>query len=171
MAETRDMRNKALPVELAWCDGFDAVGLHWEGTYADAAAGKVRSVIRAVQDRRLDIPGGDDARRLFGISWNDRPDGFRYFVGIPVAADAATPDGLSRVRVPRMRCACLDHGDGDATGSYRRLFDWMAERGIAHDTSALSLVDDYPIDTDPHAVTGLRLRVPVAADSVPEMPR
>lgn len=97
------------------------MGLSWEGTYAQAAAGAIGVVMRDL--RRL-LALAPDAR-ILGVSWSDRSDGFRHFCGVEVSAGDAVSEGLDQIEIPARPCLTVAHPGADATRAYAAL---MAER-------------------------------------------
>lgn len=137
-------------------------GVYWEGTYDDAAAGATRSVIERVSRWSA-------ARTVLwrspivGISWNDRPDGFRYFAGIAPELGEAVPDEYAMLDLPEMRFASSWHGEGDGgvAEHYGRVLDWVRAQGLVWDKSLLHLREEYPDNVDLARAPALRLLVPV----------
>lgn len=148
-------------VEIVPEPGFTAVGLFWEGSYAQAAAGEIRPLVLLVQSALPNVRQAMDREHLIGISWNDRLDGFRYFIGIRVEPDSEVPPGMSQIDVPPLRCATCNHQSGDVTLSYQMLFRWIDEHGFDHDTRVLTHLEEYPLPYVPDAPPRLRLLVPI----------
>ncbi|TYR35240.1 GyrI-like domain-containing protein [Mesorhizobium microcysteis] len=148
-------------------------GLWWRGTFDEAAAGDVRQVIRSVQhfsDQRTSMWKSP----IVGLSRNDRPDGFDYFVGVAVEAGEAMPAGFAFLDLPAMTVASSWHGpqDGDVPAHYGRMIEWLVGSGYRRDISQFHHREEYPSDVDfdgPHA---LRLLLPVMRDGAQagEMP-
>ncbi|HTV72072.1 MAG TPA: GyrI-like domain-containing protein [Rhizobiaceae bacterium] len=162
-----------------WCgapagllDGFSVVerpaqtlvGRVWEGTYSQAAGGALHPVLAKVQAQ-----GTGEGKQagaalwagpIVGISWNDRPDGFRYFVGIE--SDAVDAE-KSPLKVPAMRFATAWHdaSDGDVTEHYQLMLQWMEREGLSWDKSRMHHREEYPLHADFSAPPMLRLMVPV----------
>lgn len=141
-------------------------GLTWEGTYAEAAAGAIHPLIEEMKSR---IAGEGDVwnSAIIGISWNDRADGFRYFVGT-ATKDDVLPPGLHFLSLPAMRFASAWHGpdDGDVVQHYGRMFDWIEAEVQRHDVSVMHQREEYPSDTDLAAPPVLRLMLPIAPGPV-----
>lgn len=140
-------------------------GLMWEGTYAQAAAKGVHDVIRAMKAARQTLPV-DPHADLIGISWNDRPDGFRYLVAVAVDGIAApVPADLVELWLPAMRLASLWHDAGDAHQAYLDMFEWIASHGQRREASVCHHREEYPVDFDLGAGAPLRLMTPVSSSS------
>ncbi|WP_338445638.1 GyrI-like domain-containing protein [Pelagerythrobacter marensis] len=116
-------------------------GMAWEGTYAEAADGAVRRLIEELC-RRLD----GRPETLWGVSWEDRPDGFRHFAGIEAAE--AVP-GLERLDLPALTSLTADHTGGDATGVYGALQALRDRRGMARRPGGPDMLDEHRRDGSP----------------------
>ena len=136
-------------------------GSFWEGTFGEAADGAVRRLIAEMQGHHQHLHPGDHAA-LVGLSWNDRPDGFRYLVGY-VADKAETTIHPGHVDLPAMRfVTALHHPEsGDAFAHYQRMFDWMAAEGHAADTTVLHYREEYDPGFVSLSLSSLRLMVPI----------
>lgn len=136
-------------------------GRLWSGTFEEAAAGALHPLIADMKDlsaRTSDLWKSP----IVGLTWNDRPDGFRYFVGIETEDESATA-GFDRLDVPEMRCASWWHGpeSGTVVDSYGRLMRGLAEAGIERDQSFCDQREEYPADIDLEKPPALRLLLPV----------
>ena len=139
--------------------GHRLAGRFWSGTFDQAAAGALHPLI---EELKLLSASSSDLWKspIVGLTWNDRPDGFRYFLGIETEDEAA---GFERLDVPAMQCAGLWHGAGAGTvvESYGRLMRGLREAGIARDQSFCGQREEYPPDIDLTAPLALRLLLPV----------
>lgn len=157
-----DGRLEAADFDLVERPAQSLAGLVWEGSFADAAKGGVRALLERMQARVATIPGLFKGP-LVGISWNERPDGFRYFVGYE--PDAAAPaDDLERLDLPKMHYVVAWHaeGDGAVVEHYRGLLHWMQMEGHARDVSRLHHREEYPLDADFSGPPVLRLMMPIS---------
>lgn len=137
--------------ELGTLGPLSIIGLPWAGTYEEAANGAIKALMREVRDC-LGLP--EDAP-TFGVSWTDRPDGFRHFCGVELIAEQELPAGLARLELEALTCLVGVQEQGDATDIYRAL---MTER----DTRDLRPNHD-PSMVDEHLAGGgmVRLWLPV----------
>ena len=140
-------------------------GLFWEGSHREAADGAVHGVIervKALSDRRASLWKSP----IVGLSWNDRPDGFRTFVGIAIDADEVLPDGFKRLDLPEMRLASSWHGpeDGEVVAHYGRMIQWVRDEGLAWDVSRFHHREEYPADVDLSRLPALRLLIPIGPE-------
>jgi predicted transcriptional regulator YdeE len=53
-----------------------------------------------MQRRLSGIPANTDPGHIIGISWNNRPDGFRYFVGVRLPNETVAPEGTITLQIP-----------------------------------------------------------------------
>lgn len=141
------------------------VGRMWEGTHGEAAAGAILALLKAVQ-AEADAGGDVFAGPIVALSWSDRPDGFRTFVG--VGLDDAGPvleRGGKRLDLPAMRFAAdwHDASAGDVLEHYAALIDWVRATGKRWDRTRLHHREEYPIHADLSGPTALRLMLPVVA--------
>lgn len=136
------------------------LGLDWEGSYGQAAAGSVRATLKALQARlgRGDLWSGP----LVGLSFNDRAAGFRYFVGV-AAGEVGDTDDLVRIDLPARRHVASWHGeaDGDVVGHYGRMIGWLASQGLTRAAAGPHHREEYPRDGDFDGPPILRLMLPL----------
>ncbi|MBO6901851.1 MAG: GyrI-like domain-containing protein [Rhizobiaceae bacterium] len=137
-------------------------GRSWSGTFEEAAAGALFPLIEAAKG--LSARSSTDWKSpIVGLTWLNRPDGFRYFVGIDT--DRPAPD-FETLDVPGMRCASLWHGaeSGTVVESYGRMMRGLQDAGIDRDQSFCDQREEYPPDFDLSAPPALRLLLPVRGD-------
>lgn len=142
------------------------IGLDWDGSHAEAAAGATHDVIREVQtfsNGRESLWKGP----LVGISRNHRPDGFSYFVGISAEEGEDAPAGFRALELPGMRFAVAWHGasDGEVVDHYLGMIEWIRQNGERWDKSHLHHREEYPAEIDLTQPPTLRLMLPVAPES------
>lgn len=164
-----------------WCSGPDGrigmtgaglverpaqrlVGRTWEGPHGEAASAAILDLLAAVQ---ADAGAGDMfAGPIVALSWSDRPDGFRTFVGVEAgeAGPALEVDG-ERIELPAIRFAAdwHDAASGDVLDHYHALIEWVRATGNRWDKTALHHREEYPRHTDFSAPPVLRLMLPVVA--------
>jgi hypothetical protein len=147
-------------------------GRFWSGSFEDASQGALHPVIsemQALSARTSDLWKSP----IVGLTWNDRPDGFRYFLGIETA-DAIAGEGFDQLDVPEMRCAGLWHGPdaGTVVESYGKLMGGLRDAGIERDPTFCDQREEYPVDIDLEKPLALRLMLPVrAGESQQRQPR
>jgi len=133
------------------------VGRIWEGSYSQAAAGAVRDVLFDVQMLAAEV-SGLWAGPIVGISWNERPDGFRYLVGVEGLAHRP---GLDILDLPAMRFATAWHETGEVLDRYQAMLEWLPRQGLRWDKARMHHREEYPLHADFGAAPVLRLMVPV----------
>ena len=140
-------------------------GLFWEGSHRQAADGAIHGVInrvKAFSDRRNSLWKSP----IVGLSWNDRPDGFRYFVGIATDAGEDAPAEFVQLELPEMHLASSWHGpeDGEVVAHYGRMIQWVRDEGLAWDVSRFHHREEYPADVDLSRPPALRLLIPISPE-------
>lgn len=146
-------------IALAERPSHRLVGWFWEGSHAQARDGAIKPLL--VRARELsERTQGLWRSPLVGITWNDRPGGFRYFVGI--AGDDAPADGAA-LDLPEMAFASSWHAadDGGVVEHYMRMIEWIGEEGYTRDAAQFAQREEYPNDYDPDGPLSLRLLMPV----------
>lgn len=78
---------------------FMAVGLKWEGTYEEAAAGGIGTLQDLMADRIGELSNVIHPETLLGISYV-RKDGFTLYLCFEVAEAGEVPEGMHRITVP-----------------------------------------------------------------------
>ena len=153
--------NPAHRYSLATRPRHRLVGRYWEGSFEEASAGALRRLIEemkplsALHERFWRSP-------IVGLSWNDRPEGFRYFCGFALD-EPELPEDCEALEVPETDYADIWHGpgDGDVMDNYLAMMEWMADGGLSHDTSFCHQREEYAPDVDLSAPPTLRLMLPV----------
>jgi hypothetical protein len=135
-------------------------GWYWEGSHREARDGALKPLLLRARALSETASGGLWRSPIVGLTWNDRPDGFRYFVGI--AGDDAPADGAG-LDVPELTYASSWHGpdDGSVVEHYLRMIEWIGDEGHRRDTGHFAQREEYPNDYDPEQPPTLRLLLPV----------
>lgn len=145
--------------------GQSLVGRIWEGTYSEAAAGALVGLLKDVQAFAATEVAALWAGPIVGISWNQRADGFRHFVGVERDGSAGRDGaaGMIPLDVPPMRfsTAWHDAGDGEVLDHYEAMLAWMEREGLSWDKRTMHHREEYPLHADFSAAPVLRLMVPV----------
>jgi predicted transcriptional regulator YdeE len=132
---------------------FQAVGLRWEGTFAEAGAGGIRLVHQAMQQRLHEIPQVLDPEKLLGLSYHAHPGGkgFIHYAVVEVSELGNTPDGMVEISVPALTYAKCQHRKGQAIDrSYQNIYKWIEEQGFAAGQGDLTHLEEYPMRQDPY---------------------
>ncbi|UUP15782.1 GyrI-like domain-containing protein [Nitratireductor thuwali] len=151
--------------ELVWREPQRLAGKIWQGSYRDAAEGRVKPVIGEMAQLLHRLDPGRKRGGVIGISWNDIEGGFRYLAALPPAlADAATGDGIEHVELPQTRLATAWHGaaDGDVFAHYERMFAWIEAQGLRRVNVPFHHREEYSAGIDLDAPPELQLMAPVA---------
>lgn len=136
------------------------VGIAWEGSHGQAAAGSVRATLKSLQAR---LGKGDLwSAPIVGLSFNDRPEGIRYVVGI-APDDVKDAAGLLRIDLSARRYVASWHGpsDGDVVAHYGRMIGWLTARGLSRSAAGPHHREEYPRDGDFDGPPVLRLMLPL----------
>ncbi|WP_433944452.1 GyrI-like domain-containing protein [Paenibacillus sp. SN-8-1] len=130
---------------------FQAVGIKWEGTFAEAGAGGIRKVIQELQDRLHEIQHVSDPSTLLGLSYQVTESGFIHYSAMQVSGADDIPEGMVSITVPALSYARLEHRKGqNIDKSYERIFAWIEEQGYKKAPGDLTHCEEYPVDQDPH---------------------
>lgn len=140
-------------------------GRFWEGGHAEAADGAIRPLIEEMKS----VSAGRSGlwrSPIVGLTWNDRPDGFRYFVGIAVDDGEESPPGFDVLQLPEMTFASSWHGpeDGGVVQHYLGMIEWIADMGMKRNATQFHQREEYPPDVDLAGPPALRLMIPVVRD-------
>lgn len=98
---------------------------------------RVPAAWQRLVERLPEIPGGGDDGVFFGVfrqpgsGPDDIPNTYEYHVATQVAADAALPDGLTRVTIPARTyaAATVRGGPEQIEATYLALARWLDENG------------------------------------------
>ncbi|HAG01157.1 MULTISPECIES: effector binding domain-containing protein [Paenibacillus] len=144
-------RNEAA---LTTKEAFQAVGLKWEGTFADAAAGGIRAVHRQLQERLEEIPHAIHKDTMLGLSYHAFPggEGFIHYAAVEVEKLGKVPDGMVNVSVPTLTYAACQHSKEQAIeASYTNIYNWIKEQGYKeYSPDHLTHFEKYPMSQDPY---------------------
>ncbi|WLD93065.1 GyrI-like domain-containing protein [Alkalihalobacillus sp. AL-G] len=134
--------------------GFQAVGLKWEGTFAEAAAGHIRKVHEEMHRRLKEIQHVVDPDTLQGLSYHASPDGtgFTHYAVVKVESVAEVPEGMVSITVPDLMYAQCEHYKGQSIDqSYNNIYAWIANQGYEHNNvDDLTHFEKYPMKQDPY---------------------
>ncbi|MGG3282053.1 GyrI-like domain-containing protein [Paenibacillus solani] len=150
---TIDQRNEAT---LTRKEAFQAVGLRWEGTFAEAGAGGIRAVHRRLQERLGEIPYAIHTDTMLGLSYHAVPggDGFIHYAVVEVERIIdRVPDGMVTISVPDLTyAACSHRKEQSIDQSYNNIYAWIKEQGYSeYNPDHLTHFEKYPMSQDPYA--------------------
>src|SRR5690606_18077926 len=104
------------PASITEKAAFMAVGLRWEGSFAEAGAGSIRAMHRRFLAQYDTIPNRVPSPYFYGLSYHASPDaaGFVHYAVAEVSELTDIPDGMLKLEVPALTYARCDHRKGQA---------------------------------------------------------
>ncbi|MNJ42328.1 Bacterial transcription activator, effector binding domain [compost metagenome] len=138
---------------------FYAIGLRWEGTFAEAGEGGIREIHQELQRRQEEIPGIADSSSFYGLSYHAYPGGtgFVHYAVFEVSDSARdeVPNGMVMVEVPTMKYAKCEHrAEQDVGQSYNNIYAWIEQQGhmmLPQEGKGLTHFEIYPSRQDPYS--------------------
>lgn len=147
-----EQRNEAL---ITTKPAFQAVGLKWEGTFAEAGAGGIRAVHKELQERLAEIPHALHKETMLGLSYHANPnaDGFIHYAVVEVERVVDIPEGMVVISVPELTYATCHHAkQHNIEQSYNNIYNWIREQGYKDAApEGLTHFEKYPMNQDPYA--------------------
>ncbi|GAA0136341.1 hypothetical protein YSY43_31820 [Paenibacillus sp. YSY-4.3] len=151
---------------------FSAIGLHWEGTFAEAGDGGIRVIHQELQRRRGEIRGIVDLGNFYGLSYHAYPGGtgFAHCAVFEVAdADEQVPEGMVKVHVPAMKYAKCEHrAEQNIDESYNSIYAWIEQQGLKalpQEGKELTHFEIFPSEQHPYSTTPeFTIMIPVLED-------
>ncbi|MFD0961852.1 GyrI-like domain-containing protein [Paenibacillus chungangensis] len=141
-------KNEAM---LVTKQGFQAVGLVWSGTLADAEAGGIRAVIATMQERLPEIEHVLHPDKLLGLSYMNVEGGFTHYAVVEVEQVERIPAGMRIVTLPTLTYAKCEHKKGQHIDtSYSNIFAWIEEQGYKLHKGDVDHFEQYPMQQDPY---------------------
>ncbi|MFC4103364.1 GyrI-like domain-containing protein [Paenibacillus xanthanilyticus] len=123
----------AVPDTVVPRGGFRAVGLRWEGTFAEAGQGAIRPLQAQMIARIGEVSDAIEADTLVCVSFT-REGGFVHYIAVQVREDAPVPEGMHDFSLETANYLYCRKGETDAVEDvYAHAFSLMGERGFAHD--------------------------------------
>ncbi|PPA68881.1 GyrI-like domain-containing protein [Jeotgalibacillus proteolyticus] len=132
---------------------FYFIGLKWTGTYEAAAHGEIRPVIEASKVRLKELNLAGENSSLIGLSYQDRPDGFTYYIGTEAMNTDGIPPDLHGIIVPSNHYAVTEHEGQNAWKSYEKLYRWVEKQGLQINSHGLIHLEVYSMDYDPYKMS------------------
>jgi len=133
---------------------FVAVGLRWEGTFAEAGAGSIRALHKQLQEQLDAIPNRLPSEHFYGLSYHAVPggQGFVHYAVVEVSEAADVPAGMTTVEVPALTYVRCDHRKGQSIDrSYQNIYSWTESQGYRGADTELTHFELYPIRQDPYS--------------------
>lgn len=129
---------------------FLAVGLKWEGTFAEAGAGGIRIVQTELQNRLDEIKHVIDSATLLGLSYHTTESGFTHYAVVMVDRFEDLPDGMVAITVPTLSYAKCEHKkEQNIETSYNNIYAWIEQEGYKLHNGDLTHFEKYPMKQDP----------------------
>ncbi|MBS4200033.1 effector binding domain-containing protein [Bacillus sp. FJAT-49732] len=149
---TINQKNNAV---LTSKEAFHAIGLKWEGTFAEAGAGAIREIQTELKERLKEIPHIINPDIMLGLSYHATPggDGFTHYAAIEVEKVDNIPSGMVSIFVPTLTYAtCEHHKDQSIERSYDNIYDWIRSEGLnENNVDHLTHFEKYPMNQDPYS--------------------
>lgn len=141
-------------ISLITKDSFQAIGIKWEGTFADASAGGIRAVQQIMKDRLHEINDILHPETLLGLSYHAFPGGetFVHYAVVEVKSALDIPNGMEIISVPGLTyAACKHHKGWSIKESYNNIYRWIQLHQYQQDNSGgLTHFEKYPMAQDPY---------------------
>lgn len=141
-------------ISLTAKDSFQAIGIKWEGTFADAAAGGIRAVQQIMKDRLSEIKDILHPETLLGLSYHAFPGGetFCHYSAVEVKSAQHIPNGMEVISVPSLTYAACKHHKGQSiTESYNNMYRWIQlHQYTQNNPDGLTHFEKYPMIQDPY---------------------
>jgi len=152
MKMTVSQKNEA---NLTEKKAFHAVGLEWEGTFAEAGTGGIRAVHRALQERLKENPHVINPETMLGLSYHAVPGGerFTHYAVVEVEKVEKVPARMVTVSIPTLTYATCKHDKNQRIDqSYHNIYHWIKSQGYKeNNVDNLTHFEQYPMSQDPYA--------------------
>lgn len=153
-------------VKVVSKEGFQAIGIKWEGTFEEAFAGAIRKIQEEMHQRLAEIPNIADSEVLLGLSYHASLDGkgFTHYAAVKVDKVAEIPNGMVSITVPELTYAQTEHHKGQSVKtSYDNIYEWIRSEGYQENNAdELTHFEMYPMNQDPYDTDPeFTIRIPV----------
>jgi predicted transcriptional regulator YdeE len=146
--------NQENPSYLTEKAAFTAVGMRWEGSFAEAGAGSIRAMHQRFLAQYETIPNRVPSPHFYGLSYHAAPNasGFVHYAVVEVSEIADVPDGMLKLEVPSLTYARCDHRKGQSIDrSYQNIGMWIEAQGYRLADTELTHFELYPLIQDPYS--------------------
>ncbi|MFS0725324.1 GyrI-like domain-containing protein [Paenibacillus sp. 1P07SE] len=144
-------KSKDNDITLTTKPAFQAIGLHWEGTFAQAHAGEIRELQVQLKNRLDEIPRKTYPDQLLGLSYPDGEERLTHYALVEVEQVDIIPEGMVTIALPELDYVTYSHAsEADISESYARVFAWMKEKGLRQPDDEVTHLEVYPMAQDPH---------------------
>ncbi|KQO18162.1 GyrI-like domain-containing protein [Paenibacillus sp. Leaf72] len=139
-------------VVLTEREAFHVVGLQWEGTFAEAAAGGIKEIQKQFQQRVTEINHVRERNKLLGLSFHTTSTGFTHYAAVQAEAVGCVPEGMYSLSIPSLTYATYDHqANENIEASYEYVYNWIRQNGHRPLSDGLTHLEFYPMSRDPYA--------------------
>ena len=130
---------------------FTTIGLKWEGTFSEAEAGAIKSVMKEMHERMSEIDHVVHSDSLIGLSYNASAgkDRFTHYSTVEVKEKSNVPPGMVQLTIPETTFVTTKHEKGkNIQASYEKIYQWIEENGYKASSEDLTHVEVYPAKPD-----------------------
>jgi predicted transcriptional regulator YdeE len=152
-------------VSIVTKPAFQAVGLEWEGTFAEAGAGGIRVVQTEIKNRLQEIKHVLHPDILLGLSHHIQAGRFTHYAVVEVEQAEDIPPGMLAVSFPAMTYAMCEHQRGqNIDASYTNIFAWIKQQGYELNKASITHFEEYPMAQEPYSKDPqFKIMIPVYA--------
>ncbi|WP_020617246.1 GyrI-like domain-containing protein [Paenibacillus daejeonensis] len=138
-------------VTVATKPAFQAIGLHWEGTFTQAGKGEIRNLQAALKERLDEIPHRTHPEQLLGLSYPEEDNGLTHYALVEVAQVESIPEGMVTIALPELNYVRYRHVSGQDIGeSYQLVEDYMKTQGMRQPDDEVTHLEIYPMEQNSH---------------------
>ncbi|MBB3072823.1 putative transcriptional regulator YdeE [Paenibacillus baekrokdamisoli] len=143
-----EQRNELTIVTI---ESFHAVGLKWEGTFAEAGAGGIRVIQTELKNRLQEIQNVVHPDTLLGLSYHVQEGRFTHYAVVEVKRIEHMPEGMTSIVVPTLTYAKCEHKRGqNVDASYQNIYAWIENQGYQLHKGDVTHFEEYPMNHDPY---------------------
>lgn len=133
-------------------EAFTAVGIKWEGTFAEAGAGGIRTVQEEMNQRLQEIKHVTRPDVLLGLNYHITGDSFVHHAVVEVEKVENLPEGMVSISIPTLTYAKCEHKRGEnIQQSYTNIFNWIDSLGYTLNKEYVTHFEEYPMGQDPYS--------------------
>ncbi|MCJ8009569.1 GyrI-like domain-containing protein [Lederbergia wuyishanensis] len=136
-------------------EAFHAIGIKWEGTFAEAGEGGIREIQIELQKRLKEISGIVDPEIMLGLSYHAIPggNGFTHYAAVEVEKVEKIPSGMVSIFVPTLTYATCKHYKGQSIeSSYNNIYNWISSERLKENyVDHLTHFEKYPMNQHPYS--------------------
>ncbi|MCG1020794.1 GyrI-like domain-containing protein [Sutcliffiella horikoshii] len=146
---------KTLLGEIVNIPSYRAMGVKWEGSYAEVP--KLKEVILHMSDRVNELLYVKNPKTQLGLSYHLRSDGFVHYSVFEVDDQQELQPEMVEIIVPEMTYLKVTHPKGkDIGATYTEIYQWfkecdyrpLKEKGIEYYDDLPIKHERYPIERD-----------------------